>query len=171
VNNIIKLINGLPEIVDDKFQLVEQIPTVISEDSYFILPFKQWLAEQTEPDHISPNQPKVAVWLENTDEVATLAPWLDYLSLIALEFPKFTDGRAYSQATELRRHLNWQGELRAVGDVLRDQLSHMRLCGFDSFALREDKNSRDAIKSLQGISIIYGRSVAEPLPLYRRRYK
>ena len=171
MKNIIKLINGIPEIIDDKFQLVDHIPTVISEDSNFILPFKQWLAQQTQLKNKSQQEPKVAVWLANTEEVATLAPWLECLSLIALEFPKFTDGRAYSQASELRRHLNWQGELRAVGDVLRDQLSHMRLCGFDSFALREDKNSRDAIKSLQGISIIYGRSVAEPLPLYRRRYK
>jgi len=171
MKNIIKLIDGSPEIIDDHYQLVDEIPTLSDGNTLFILPFKQWLALQTAPSLVSHDGPKVAVWLSNTDEVATLAPWLDCLSLIALEFPKFTDGRAYSQASELRRHLNWQGELRAIGDVLRDQLSHMRHCGFDCFALREDKSSLDAMKSLQGISVIYGRSIAEPLPLYRRRYK
>ena len=91
------------------------------------------------------------------------------LPLIALEFPSFRDGRAYSQAYLLRTRLGWQGELRAVGDVLRDQLSHMRQCGFDAFAVREDKSATDALKGLNGISVLYGRSVLEPRPLFRRR--
>lgn len=168
MKNIIKIINGVPVISDDKYRLVNVIPTTMTNSVDVIFPFKQWLEHQVEPDIYGS---KVAVWLSNTEDVSTLVPWLGHISMIALEFPKFTDGRAYSQASELRRYLNWQGELRAVGDVLRDQLSHMRHCGFDSFALREDKNTLDAIKSLQGISITYSRTVSQPLPLYRRRYK
>ncbi|MNF18139.1 hypothetical protein D3C80_2220510 [compost metagenome] len=56
-----------------------------------------------------------------------------------------------------------------MGDVLRDQLSHMRQCGFDSFAVREDKCAEDALKGLAGMSVLYGRSVIEPRPLFRRR--
>ena len=59
--------------------------------------------------------------------------------------------------------------VRAVGDVLRDQLSHMRQCGFDAFAVREDKSAEDALKGLAGLSVLYGRSVIEPNPLFRRR--
>jgi uncharacterized protein (DUF934 family) len=89
--------------------------------------------------------------------------------LIALQFPIFRDGRAYTQAYVLRVRLGWQGELRAVGDVLRDQLSHMRQCGFNSFAIRADKSAADALKGLAGISVLYGRSVIQPSPLFRRR--
>ncbi|MNY57647.1 hypothetical protein D3C86_1938820 [compost metagenome] len=56
-----------------------------------------------------------------------------------------------------------------MGDVLRDQLSHMRQCGFDAFAVREDKCVDDALKGLAGMSVQYGRSVIEPRPLFRRR--
>ena len=86
-----------------------------------------------------------------------------------MNFPLFTDGRAYSQAVEIRRHLGWQGELRAKGHVLRDQLSHMYRCGFNSFAISEDKQPADALKGLAGISVVYANSVTEPEPLFRRR--
>ncbi|MCY1525939.1 hypothetical protein D9M68_609400 [compost metagenome] len=91
------------------------------------------------------------------------------MPLIALDFPTFRDGRGYSQAYLLRTRLGWQGELRAIGEVLRDQLSHMRQCGFDAFAVRQDKSVEDALKGLAGISVQYGRSALEPRPLFRRR--
>ena len=102
------------------------------------------------------------------DDVETLALPFDELAVIAIDFPSFRDGRGYSQAYLLRQRLGWQGELRAVGDVLRDQLSHMRQCGFDAFAVRADKSLEDALKGLQGLSVLYGRSVIEPRPLFRR---
>ncbi|MOA34505.1 hypothetical protein D3C78_1558810 [compost metagenome] len=97
------------------------------------------------------------------------AAHLHRLPLIAIDFPSFRDGRGYSLAYLLRSRLGWRGELRAVGDVLRDQLSHMRQCGFDAFAVREDKSVEDALKGLAGLSVLYGRSVIEPRPLFRRR--
>ncbi|MEK1942085.1 MAG: DUF934 domain-containing protein [Pseudomonas sp.] len=106
--------------------------------------------------------------LSPDDDVESLHLAFAELPLIAIDFPSFRDGRGYSQAYLLRSRLGWQGELRAVGDVLRDQLSHMRQCGFDSFAVREDKSVEDALKGLAGMSVLYGRSAIEPRPLFRR---
>lgn len=100
---------------------------------------------------------------------STLRPYLQGLTLIAIDFPSFRDGRGYSQAYLLRTRLGWQGELRAVGDILRDQLSHLRQCGFDTFAIRADKSAADALHGLAGMSVLYGRSAIEPRPLFRRR--
>ena len=75
----------------------------------------------------------VGVALANTDEVEELAPDVGCLDLVVLHFPKYTDGRAYSQARLLRGRYGYQGELRATGNVLRDQLPFMLRCGFDSF--------------------------------------
>ena len=134
-----------------------------------ILPLKLWesmrAAEVSQGHEVSLN----GVWLAPDDDEESLAPWLNALSLITLQFPSFRDGRAYTQAYVLKARLGWSGELRAVGDVLRDQLSHMRQCGFNSFAIREDKSAIDALKGLSGISVLYGRSAIEPRPLFRRR--
>ncbi len=121
-----------------------------------ILPLARWLE----------GPPQKGVWLGPDDEVESLKPWFSHLSLIALGFPSFRDGRGYSQAYLLRTRLGWTGELRAVGDVPRDQLSHMRQCGFDSFAVREDKSAEDALTGLAGMSVLYGRSVIEPRPFF-----
>ena len=86
-----------------------------------------------------------AVRLEPDDDARALIPHLDRLALIEIAFPKFRDGRGYSQAAWLRHHLGWQGELRAVGDVLIDQLRAMARVGFDSFALRADQDSAAAL--------------------------
>ena len=75
-----------------------------------------------------------AVALANTDEVEALAPHVASLRLVVLHFPKFSDGRAYSQARLLRSRLNYTGELRATGAVFQDQLPFLLRCGFDSFA-------------------------------------
>jgi uncharacterized protein (DUF934 family) len=77
--------------------------------------------------------PTQAVALANTDSLDQLRTHLGRLKLIVLDFPKFTDGRAYSQARLLRDRLGYRGELRATGAVFRDQLPFLLRCGFDSF--------------------------------------
>jgi uncharacterized protein (DUF934 family) len=134
-----------------------------------ILPFDEFIALDTPQQKQLDIHPIKAFWLSNSTDIQLLTPFFDELVLICLNFPKFTDGRAYSQAVELRSHLKWPGEIRAFGDVLRDQLDHMHRCGFNSFAIREDKNVEDALKGLSSISINYSNSVLEPLPLFRRR--
>ena len=74
-----------------------------------------------------------AVALANTDPVEDLAPHVGTLRLIVLDFPKFSDGRAYSQARLLRGRMGYRGELRATGGVLQDQIAFMLRCGFNSF--------------------------------------
>ena len=76
---------------------------------------------------------KLGLRLPNDAEPEEIAAELDRLDLIVLSFPKFTDGRAYSQARLLRERHGYKGELRASGNVLRDQLLFMRRCGFNSF--------------------------------------
>jgi uncharacterized protein (DUF934 family) len=159
MNNLLRLQEGGARIVvDDPWTLVRDLEAPLPEGQV-ILPLARWLE----------NSQQNAIWLGPDDEVEGLERWLGQLRLIALDFPSFRDGRAYSQAYLLRTRLGWSGELRAVGDVLRDQLSHMRQCGFDSFAVREDKSAEDALKGLAGMSVLYGRSVIEPRPLFRRR--
>ena len=80
---------------------------------------------------------RVGVLWPNDRKVAELAPWLDQLALIALVFPKFRDGRAYSQARLLRERYGFRGELRATGDVLRDQFQFLLRAGFDAFEVKK----------------------------------
>lgn len=111
----------------------------------------------------------VGVLLPNTADVAELASDLPELALVALEFPKFADGRAYSQARLLRERHGYQGEIRATGDVLRDQLFFMARSGFDAFELRADRSLEDALEAFSEFSEHYQPAADESLPLYRRR--
>ena len=122
------------------------------------LPLWEWLQSPTHP----------AVALANTDEVAQLAPHIAALRLIVLNFPKFSDGRAYSQARLLRERLGYRGELRASGGVLQDQLPFMLRCGFDSFD-SEQKGFGGALARARTLfSVVYqptedGRATASQL--------
>lgn len=77
------------------------------------------------------------------------------VDLVAIEFPRFADGRGYSYAKLLRQQRGFTGELRAVGDVLRDQLRYLWRCGFNSFELREDKDLEDALKAFSEFTVDY----------------
>jgi uncharacterized protein (DUF934 family) len=77
---------------------------------------------------------RIGVWLEPADEVEALAGRLDEVDLVALAFPKFRDGRAFTSARLLRERLGFTGEVRAVGDVLQDQAGFMIRCGFNAFS-------------------------------------
>ncbi|BDX18686.1 hypothetical protein MFKK_14960 [Halopseudomonas aestusnigri] len=168
MNNLIRLTEHGPELVSaDPWTLVltEQAPA----DGPRILSLTAWLQSQPEAVLNGLDVSADAVCLQPDDEAEQLQPYLAVLPLIAVLFPSFRDGRGYSQAYLLRTRIGWTGELRAVGDVLRDQLSHMRQCGFDAFAVREDKSAEDALKGLNGMSVLYGRSAIEPRPLFRRR--
>jgi uncharacterized protein (DUF934 family) len=79
----------------------------------------------------------VGVKLANTDDPGEIAAWLERISLIALDFPKYTDGRALSQSQLLRRRYGYKGEIRATGQVLRDQLRLMIRSGFDAMVIDE----------------------------------
>jgi len=108
------------------------------------------------------------VWLAPEDEPADAEAFFGRVSLVAVDFPVFRDGRGFSSAYLLRTRYHWDGQLRAIGDVLRDQLNFMKRCGFDAFAVRADKDIDDAIKGFTEFTVAYQASVDEPLPLFRR---
>ena len=93
---------------------------------------------------------------------------LDGVQRIDLHFPKFSDGRAYSQAFLLRRRLGFQGELRATGDVLVDQVVQMQRCGFDSAVLRADQEIAVAQRQFGHIGAFYQGDAREAAPLFAR---
>jgi uncharacterized protein (DUF934 family) len=104
----------------------------------------------------------------HSDELPEQIPELERLPLIAIDFPKFVDGRGYSSARLLRERRAYQGELRAVGDVLRDQLFYMARCGIDSFALKAGKDIEGALAAFNDFSVAYQAAADDPRPLFRR---
>jgi uncharacterized protein (DUF934 family) len=94
----------------------------------------------------------IGVKLSAADDPALIANDLDKLRLIVIDFPAFTDGRGYSTARLLREKYKWKGELRAVGDVLRDQIFLLSRSGFDSFALRDDQDVQSALDAFNDFS-------------------
>ncbi|HTI18696.1 MAG TPA: DUF934 domain-containing protein [Trinickia sp.] len=111
----------------------------------------------------------LGVWLAPDDEPADLVGDFGNIALIGVEFPVFRDGRGYSIARLLRERHGWRGELRAIGDVLRDQLGYMARCGFDAFAVRADKDIHDALNAFSELSVQYQSAVDVATPLFRRR--
>jgi uncharacterized protein (DUF934 family) len=108
------------------------------------------------------------VWLDSSEQPESIAEDLPLLAVVAVNFPQFTDGRGYSTARLLRERYGYRGELRAIGDVLRDQLYYLTRCGFNAFALRADQDPHEALSDFENVSDNYQASVARP-PLFRRR--
>jgi uncharacterized protein (DUF934 family) len=129
-----------------------------------IVPLKVW---QSQRDALA-SRNDVGVWIDSDERAEALKEDAAKLPLIAVNFPKFADGRGYSIAYNLRMRLKFAGELRAIGDVLRDQLFYMQRVGFNAFAVREDKSINDALKSLNDFSQPYQNSVDPKAPLFRR---
>jgi uncharacterized protein (DUF934 family) len=111
----------------------------------------------------------IGVLWPNDRKVAELAPWIDRLSLIALVFPKFRDGRAYSQARLLRERYRFRGELRASGDVLRDQFQFLLRAGFDAFEVKKPADAEVFAQAAARFSVFYQPSADGRLPALRRR--
>ncbi len=109
----------------------------------------------------------LALWLARREELLSRVE--TGTLLIAVNFPKFGDGRGYSIARLLRERYGFKGELRAIGDVLHDHLFFMEQCGFDAFALREDQDAQEALSVFGTFSDGYQTSVLRPAPLFRRR--
>jgi uncharacterized protein (DUF934 family) len=110
--------------------------------------------------------------LANTEDVMTLGNRLDGIELVVLEFPKFTDGRAYTQARLLRERLGYRGELRASGQVYIDQLPFLLRCGFNSFASAQKGFAEALTRARELFSVVYqpagdGRATATELRLSR----
>ncbi len=131
-----------------------------------IVPLQFW---KSYPQELEEYNGEFTIWLDSNENVNDIGESLHDFPVIALNFPVFSDGRSYSNARELREHFDYKGEVRAIGDVLRDQLFYMSRCGFDAFDLRYDQDPQACLAAFEDFSTNYQATVAEPLPLYRRR--
>ncbi len=132
----------------------------------FIVPLEFWLNFRTE---LEDYPGETGIWLDSHQTPERIAADMAQFAIVALNFPAFADGRSYSNARELREHYRYTGEIRAIGDVLRDQLYYMSRCGFNSFALRHDQDPDTCLRAFEDFSTGYQSSINEPLPLFRRR--
>lgn len=157
--NIIKN-NG---VVQDDWQVwrdTESLP----DQGKVIVPLALWQAEKAKLQTLG----EVGVFLASDESPKLLGDDIALLPLIAVDFPKFADGRGFSYGRELREQHGFKGELRAIGDFMRDQLFFLKRCGFDAFAL-ENTELEDAIASLADFDEVYQASIDQPTPLFRRR--
>jgi uncharacterized protein (DUF934 family) len=174
MSDIIKLSASRPAVVSDDWSLVRAAedgslpePAALPAGK-LLVPFAYWQTHRGVLGAIrTPAQ--LGVWLNPDQEPADLADDFAAFSLIAIDFPVFRDGRGYSIARLLRSRYGWNGELRAIGDVLRDQLFYLSRCGFDAFAVRADKDIHDALKAFSEFSVSYQAAQDQPKPLFRRR--
>ena len=134
-------------------------------DGKLLVPVSVWQARRGE----LVEREQLGIWLDSDEEPACISNDLHHFELVAINFPLFADGRGYSCARLLRERYNYTGELRAIGDVLIDQLYYLKRCGFDAFALRSDQNLQLALASLAPFSESYQAATDQPIPLFRRR--
>ncbi len=144
--------------VEDDAPLANRVPVIVSA--------KRFLADAA---GLVRRDGSLGVIWPNDRRVAELEPWLGHLALIALTFPKFKDGRAYSQARLLRETYGFRGTLRATGDVLRDQFHFLVRAGFDSFEVKKDADARVFEEVLARYSVYYQASAEGPTPALQRR--
>ena len=152
-------------IAEDTWQLVPadgDIPPA----GDIIVSLSRWLEERS---RLLVRSGRTGVWLRPDEDPEKLARDLSDLPLVAVQFPQFTDGRGYSSARLLRERFSYKGELRAIGEVLRDQLFYLESVGFNAFAIETDKNLEDALAAFADFADAYQSSVARPVPYYRRR--
>jgi uncharacterized protein (DUF934 family) len=125
---------------------------------------------RSEQDLLLARNTDIGVRLEPGDDPHELVEHLDRLQLIEISFPKYTDGRGYSQAQLLRRRFGYTGELRAVGHVLRDQIFYMNRSGFDAYET-DRADLHEVLNALNEYSEVYQPAVGERTPVYRKRHE
>ncbi|MES2663859.1 MAG: DUF934 domain-containing protein [Pseudomonadota bacterium] len=137
-----------------------------SSQSKCFVPFKVWQSIRSEV--LNTENTFIGVQLETSDEPETIANDLKHLQLISIHFAEFKDGRGFSLARLLRERFHFTAELRAVGDILRDQIFYLHRCGFNSFVPRNDQPMEACIAALKDFTETYQAAVDVPEPLFRR---
>lgn len=161
-------------VQDDAWQVVRlsegELPQATTlPDGPLLVPLAVWQERRTElierqKQHGWP----LGVWLAPNEEPEAIAADLKLFTVIGVDFPKFVDGRGYSTARLLRSRYNYQGELRSIGDVQRDQLFYQRRVGFDAFAVRTDHDIEAAAKGLDVFNAAYQYSTDHDIALQHR---
>jgi uncharacterized protein (DUF934 family) len=144
--------------VDDETPIPDRVPVIVTA--------KRFLAD---PNALIKRDGSLGVLWPNDRRVAELEPWLGHLALVALVFPKFRDGRAYSQARTLRERYGFRGELRATGDVLRDQFLFLLRAGFDSLEVKKPADAAAFADVVRRFSVFYQPSADGRISAPQRR--
>ena len=148
-------------VVDDGWELAP-VGAPLSEEGDRIVSLATWNEQ-----HGRPRAGRLAVLLQSHERPEQIEA-LERAPLVAIAFPRFGDGRGYTSARLLRERLKFTGDLRAMGNVLQDQLFYMLRCGFSSFALQPGKDVEGALSAFDDFSIAYQGAADDPRPLFRR---
>ncbi|MES2499535.1 MAG: DUF934 domain-containing protein [Pseudomonadota bacterium] len=144
--------------------------TAIPAKGKIIVPLSVFIARKSELSTRISNG-EIGVWIDTHELIADLAenqPDLNVLPIIAVHVERFADGRIFSLGTLLRTRYGFKNELRAIGDVLRDQLFFLKRSGFDSYLIRADRSAVEALTSLKDFTEPYQGAVDEPRPVFSR---
>ncbi len=133
-----------------------------------IFSLARWRVER---DELLTRETPLGLRLKSDQSPIEVADDIDLFNLLALEFPVFTDGRSYSNAKRLRDRYGFTGEIRAVGDVLRDQYAFMRRCGFDAMVVKDGETEADWAAAVGAVSVVYQAASdgAEAAMFFRQR--
>lgn len=173
--SLIRKIRDHSTIIDDNWKLLRPTPeesahAVRLPVGPLLVPIRVWNARRAqlierEYEHGWP----LGVWLAPDEGPETIASDLDDFSVIGVEFPEVSDGRGYTTARLLRDRYGYDGELRAFGDIGRDQLFFLARVGFDTFALRSGDDPKAALGSLRDFSVVHQSASDAAFPLFHRR--
>ena len=155
-------------VVDDVWSTIdtEDALSDAASNASLLVTLALWQAHR---DALGMRDAPVGVQLEPSDDPIAICDDLHRFAVVAIRFSKFTDGRGYSIARTLRERYAYRGEIRAVGDVLRDQIFYMLRCGFDAFAMKDGAFVEDVLVAYRDFSEAYQTSVERPVPLFKRR--
>jgi len=144
------LVKGSAIVTDEFARVADDAP--IPAAGAVLIPAERFLAD---PDAVLSREGKIGVLWPNNRDIDELVPHLPKLAAVALIFPTFRDGRAYTQARLLRERFKFKGELRATGQVLRDQFMFMLRAGFDSFEVKKDSDAKVFVEASHRFSVFY----------------
>lgn len=153
------------KIVDDPYVRILD-DAAIPDDGPVLVPAARLLADAGE---FAQRTGKTGIFWPNDRSVFELVPYLDRLALVALAFPNFRDGRAYSQARILREQHHFRGELRATGQILRDQFLFLHRAGFDAFEVTKPADAVAFAETIRRYSVFYQPAADGRPPVFRRR--
>ena len=159
-----RLVRAGRVVADQYVRVLDDAP--IPDNVPVIVPAARFLADAE--DILRREAPTGVLW-PNNRRIAELAPYLDRLALVALAFPSFKDGRAYSQARVLREQFGFHGEMRATGNVLRDQFLFLLRAGFDAFEVVKDADAAVFAESVARYSVFYQPAGDCRIPALRAR--
>ncbi len=152
----------------DEFTFVGDVADIDDTDGPIFVTAEVWAEAR---DRLLDRMGPVGLWLRSDQSPEPFAEDIDQFNAVALEFPQFKDGRSYSHARILRDRMDYRGELRAVGNVLRDQLLFMHRCGFDAFAVPAEFSPDDYVAALREFTVWYQPAADTRAPVWQLRHR